>query len=221
MSRLNLNNEDYLNLMLIYGECSRVMNRAVRTFQERYPDRPKPSRDTIRRLIRNLREHGSFTKKVVKGKPVTDNEDNNINVMAYFTAYPVASLKEAVRDLDISSVSIFRILHKFKFHPYKNIRVQHLKQTDFAKRLELCETIMVKMQEDHDFLSKVIWTDEARITKNGIFNRRNCHYWSDSNPHAIRERSFQESWSFNIFCALRNDQVVAVHTYDENLTGNH
>ena len=44
-------------------------------------------------------------------------------------------------------------------------------------------------------------------------------FWSDSNPHVIREGKFQETWSFNVYCAIKNDSVVVVHIYDENLTG--
>ena len=221
MSRLNLTNEDYFNLLIIYGECDKVVSRTVRIFHERYPDRPRPSKDTLLRTIKNLKNHGSFRmSKVPHVKPVTGNEDNIVNIIGYFTAYPTSSLKEAIRDIGVSRSSILRVLHEFKFHPYSYIRVQQLKEEDYRKREQFCESILVKTQEENNFLEKIIWSDEAKITKNGIFNRRNCHYWCDSNPNASRERNFQESWSFNVYCAIRDDRVVAVHIYNENLTGN-
>ncbi|KAJ8962486.1 hypothetical protein NQ318_000874 [Aromia moschata] len=66
----------------------------------------------------------------------------------------------------------------------------------------------------------IIWSDEAKFTKNGVFNRRNSHYWSDYNVHPFRERNFQESWQFNAYCAIRNDGVLALEFYQDNLNAN-
>src|ERR1700712_1801278 len=112
MSRLLLSNEDYLNLVLIHGECDRVVNRTIRCFQQRYPDRPKPTKDTLYRIQKNLKDYGSFQKKVTnKARPVTKKEDNMVNVIAYFTAHSNASINDAERDLGLKRWSIFKILH--------------------------------------------------------------------------------------------------------------
>lgn len=220
MSRLLFTNEDYLNLILIHGECGKVIQRTLRCFQQRYPDRPKPSKDTVQRIMKNLIDSGSFKKKVVnKARPVTQNEDNQINVIAYFTAHPSASVKDAERDLGIKKSSILKILHNFKFHAFSLTRVHNVKETDYEKRIEFCETMLLKLQENNNFLDNFIWSDEAKINKNGIFNRRNIHYWSNANPHVCRERNFQESWSFNIYCAIKNDSILVLYIYNENLTG--
>ncbi|KAJ8949648.1 hypothetical protein NQ318_010066 [Aromia moschata] len=67
------------------------------------------------------------------------------------------------------------------------------------------------------FFDNIIWSDEATFTKNGVFNRHNSHYWSDYYLHPFRERNFQESWQFNAYCAIRNDGVVALEFYQDNL----
>jgi len=69
------------------------------------------------------------------------------------------------------------------------------------------------------FLDEIIWSDEAKFTKNGLFNRQNLRYWSDTNLHVFREENFQESWQFNVYCAVRNDGVVALEFYETNLNG--
>lgn len=220
MPKVLFSNEDYLNLMIIYGQCNKVIARTVRTFQERFPNRPRPTKDTVTRVLKNLGEHGTFRiTKIKKTKPISDNDVTQINVLAYFTANPTASLSEALRDIGVGRSSIWNILNKFKFHPYLYLPVQHLKDQDYLKRVQFCETLVIKIQEDEHFLDKIMWSDEAKITKNGLFNRHNSHFWSDSNLHVIREGKFQETWSFNVYCAIKNDSVVVVHIYDENLTG--
>lgn len=139
--------------------------------------------------------------------------------MAYFQAYPRASIRQAVLELGFSKDSIHRILKKHKFHPYSFSLVHSLKETDFRRRVNFCEFILTRFQENHLFLDNVIWSDEAKFTKNGLFNRHNSHYWSDSNSHEFQCTNFQERWHFNVYCALRNDGVVKLHFYEDNLNG--
>lgn len=219
MSRLGFSNEDYFNLLIIYGECDKVIKRACETYRSRYPDRPTPTHDTLTRLIHNCKTHGQFVKKQEKSKPVVDNEENEVTVLAYFRAYPENSLVDAERDVGIPVMSIQRILKKHKYHPYSFTLVQNLRAGDDQRRNDFCEFILIKIQEDEHFLQKLIWTDEAKFMKNGMFNRHNSHYWSDTNPHVFRERQFQGYWSFNVFAAIKNDGLLVVHFYDENLNG--
>lgn len=219
MARLELNNEDYLNLLLIHGECDRVVTRTCALFAIRYPDRPRPTRDTVKRILSNLTQFGCFKAKVKKVKPVVNNIDNEINVLGYYAAYPEASLRCGARDLGVPMTSIQRILKKHKFHPYSFSLVQSLKETDYNKRIEFAEFMLIKCQEDNEYLKNIIWCDESKFTKNGMFNRHNSHYWSEENQHLTRVRGFQERWNFNVFCAIRDNQVVALHFYDGNLNG--
>ena len=41
------------------------------------------------------------------------------------------------------------------------------------------------------FLSKILFTEEAGFTRDGIFNYHNIHVWCDVNPHAIHEAQYQ------------------------------
>lgn len=220
MARLGFSNEDFINLMLIYGECDKVFNRTCAVFIERYPEAPRPTPDTIRRMLFNCRTHGSFkTKKLRRIRPVIDDQINEVNVLAYFNAYPEASLRNAERDLDITYVSICRILKKHKFHPFSFQLVQHLRPEDYARRVHFCEWLLTRFQENDNFFNNIIWSDEAKFCKDGMFNRHNSHFWSIENPHVIRNRQYQEKWSFNVYCAIQNSSVVYLHFYDENLNG--
>lgn len=219
MARLGFSNEDFLNLLLIHGECGRINARTCRTFIERYPDKPRPTEFTLRNLLKNCVNEGKFRASIVKKKPVTDNEGNEINVLGYFEVNPTNSLREASRDLGLSLSSIQRILKKHKRHPFSFCNVQCLKPGDTQRRTEFCEWLLVKHQEDERFLENIIWTDESKFTKNGMYNRHNAHHWSDINPKLTRPIHHQDSWSFNVFCAIKFNRVVCVHIYEENLNG--
>jgi hypothetical protein len=96
---------------------------------------------------------------------------------------------------------------KHKWYPFKFYRVQHLKEHDLLRRVEFCE-FFYEMSGRCSFLKNIIWTDEAKFSKNGLFNRHNIHYWALENPRVVRERNFQESWQFNVFCAIKNNRVL-------------
>lgn len=217
--RLNYTHEDYLNLFIIYGECGKVITRTCDTFAIRYPQKQKPSVNTVRRIIEHFKTFGSVKTRVRRRKPVVDDENIEIAVLGYFAAYPTISTRQVALESGLSKTSILRILWKHNFHPYAFSIVQHLKETDFPRRVEFCQFVLLRSQENPFFLDNVIWSDEAKFTKNGVFNRRNSHFWSDSNVHPFREENFQESWQFNVYCAIRNDRVVALEFYQDNLNG--
>lgn len=215
---MSYSNEVILDLFFIHGESQRVVERTCRTFNEKYPHLPKMTRAKFRKLRNKFINYGSVNSKKKRAKLVTESDVNIINVLGFFHAYPRASIPSAVEALGISQSSIHRILKKNKMHNYKFTRVQALLPDDLQQRTNFCEMLLVKIQEDPNFLQKVIWTDEAKFTREGIFNTRNNHFWADNNPHMIRERSFQQQFSLNVYCLLK-DGRLNYKIYDNNLNG--
>jgi hypothetical protein len=68
-------------------------------------------------------------------------------------------------------------------HPYHLQRVQHLKPEGPPRRIAFCQWLLQKIDEEHNFLSIVLTTDEAGFTRDGVFNSHNTHIWSEENPH--------------------------------------
>lgn len=94
----NYSNRDVLNLFFIHGECNKILDRTCRTFNERYPNLPHMTKKKFRKIESNfLRFGNALTKKNVQ-KLVTNNEQNEINVLAYFNVHPNASVSAASVD---------------------------------------------------------------------------------------------------------------------------
>src|ERR1700712_5320216 len=117
----------------------------------------------------------------------------------------------------IDAVGCF--FYKKILFPYKIDIVQFLKDTDFQRRIQFCEWLLTKTQEDDNFLKTIIWSDESKSTKIGIFNRRNSHLWALEKPTEARVLNFQESWFFNVYCAIKDNEVAVLKFYDGNLNG--
>lgn len=64
--------------------------------------------------------------------------------------------------------------------------IRHLNQTDFLTRSEFYKWFLIKSQKDDNFTGHIIWSDETKFGKNGLFNTHNSHFWSDHNTHAVR-----------------------------------
>lgn len=215
----HFSNEDYVNMLLIHGECHRNVSRTCRLFAERYPNVDAPGRHTIRTLLKNCLEFGSFKPKVERIHPITNDVDIEATVLGYFHANPKASQGNAQRDLGVSESAVQRILKKHNWKPFKYHIVQELQIGDLEQRRSFCEFLLMKHQEDNNFLANIIWSDESKFTNRGMFNKHNTHYWSEQNPHLTREHYNQHFWSFNVYCAVKGNRILCVHIYDDNLNG--
>lgn len=209
-------NEELFNLFCIHGECNKIVSRTCRKFNGMYPHLPPMTEKKFRRYQNNFLRTGSVCAKKTKFAAVTANEDNEVSVLAYFEAYPRVSIATAEHDLGIPHSSIHRILRKHKMHSYKFVTVCALQEQDHQLRVEFCEMLLVRYQEDPNFLQNIIWTDESKFSHEGIFNRHNSHFWAQQNPHLVRERGFQNKFSFNVFAMLMNNKCC-YFIYNETL----
>lgn len=210
---------DYVDMLLIYGECQKNSRDARRLYQERFPERPTPSHRTFENVERRMRT-GSFPspKNSNHSRPVR-NEANTINVLALVAMNPHMSVRGISEEMNISRSSVQRILVNHGYHPFKIHLVQHLQPNDYQRRLEFIAFVSTQLHDDPNFLGKIMWSDESRFHNNGIVNRHNSHYWSTENPHWVRETHFQNIWGINVWCGLFNGRIIGPYFYEGTLTG--
>lgn len=211
--------DDYVNMVLLYGEARQNSREARRLYQERFPGRRLPSADTFRRVERRLRATGSFhALPPVRDAPVTSGnyEEAVQNAIAY---NPHTSSRAIGNELNISHVSVLRILHRHKFHPFHQQLHQELHGDDFQKRIEFSQWILQRVEADADFLMDILFSDESRFHNNGTVNRHNFHYWSVEIPHWIRGARFQVQWGVNVWCGIIGDKIIGPYFFEGNLTG--
>ena len=65
------------------------------------------------------------------------------------------------------------------------------KQNTITKHVELSHFCCV---DEPDFPRRILFTDEAKFTREGVFNSRNSHVWADENPNATRPHAFQQRY---------------------------
>lgn len=107
-----------------------------------------------------------------------------------------------------------RILKKHKWHPFKIGLVQQLWVGDSEKSLGFVTWLINKKDNEPLILNKILWSDESIFMTNGILNRKNGHYWSDENPHWVRESKFQTFFGVNVWCGIIGDQLIGPYFYE-------
>lgn len=212
-----LTNSHKVDLIEAYFLNYRSRDNALKWYQERYPDRVVPNRKIFDSLIKNLRQEGCFKPKR-KRPTIVNSEFITIAVLGYFEAYPKASLREAAETIGIHKSTVRKILKAHKYKCYIEGRlVQALLPGDKDRRLHFCNWYVAQTIRNRCFPNFIIWTDECNFSNNGMYNRRNNHYWSKINPLRTTETHNQIRFSFNCWCAILHNRIFAIKIYQGTL----
>ena len=96
-------------------------------------------------------------------------------------------------------------MHKrLKLYVYQVQILQELKPNDGPK-LSLPWKCSV-MEDDEDYLKRVMSTDEACFHASGKVNRHNMRIWGSKNPHVVIEH-LRNSPKVNVWCGLLYDRI--------------
>ncbi|XP_026825353.1 uncharacterized protein LOC113562003 [Ooceraea biroi] len=213
---MSYSNEEAYDMLLILGECRGTFSGAERLWRERYPDRTPHSRNVFSRLAKRIRTKGVIQPEHNKSRqihrPIRD--EKTAEILALVELNPHDSLRRRERDSGVSRDIIWRIMRANKFHPYRMSVHQALKYDDFQQRLAFCNWIR---QQPPDFHLKILFSDECTFKSNGSNNTWNCRYWSQVNPHWLREIDHQHVWKVNVWCGIIGSQIVGPIFFEENL----
>lgn len=209
--------QEQFDLLEAYFLNYKSITLALRWYAERYPQRQIPSAGVFTRMVENLKSEGSY-KKRIPGRPQQNNLDFELSILIYFEAFPETSSRVVANEVGTSHTRVLKVLRKYGYKCYRDGRlVQALHPLDPERRLHFCQTMQTEIAQNPNFLDRIIWSDETNFSNNGMYNRRNNHYWSTENPFRVRETNNQIRFSFNCWCGIMKNRVVLVHLYEGHL----
>lgn len=213
-------NAEAYDMLNMYFQSLENAVIASREYAMRFPQRRHYSREVFSRLARRLRETGNV-QPIQRPLRIrrTRNEVNIINVLAYVQYDPTLSTRKISLDLGVPKTNVHEILQTNSMHPYHIVLHQALNDTDYDRRLDFCHWLLNMIRENPNFLSRILWTDEATFTNAGGVNLHNMHYWSEQNPHWMRQVDFQNRWSLNVWCGILEEKIIGPHFFDQTLNG--
>ena len=126
---------------------------AQREFRRRFPGRPTPTAQTLRRLATNLEEYGTTRDVARSGGPRSARYAENIAAVAEDVELsPKTSTRSRASQLASSRSSLRRILVKdLRMFPYKVQSVHQLLPVDRQTRVTYAQAILNFEDEVDDF----------------------------------------------------------------------
>ncbi|KFM68972.1 hypothetical protein X975_03850, partial [Stegodyphus mimosarum] len=64
-----------------------------------------------------------------------------------------------------------------------------------------------KIEDDAEFLKRIMFSDEASFHLSGIVKHHNVCIWVSENPHEYREAQ-RHTLKVNVWCGLMHDRVI-------------
>lgn len=210
---------EYVDMMLVFGESGRNRRNARTLYAERFPERRLPSGRTFQYVEMKMRQGVFPTARHTHHQRGARTQENEVDALAYVVIFPHVSVRSLAQELHVSKSTVHRILKAHKYRPFKIHLNQELRPDDFERRLTFIAHIQALMDENPNILNRILWSDESHFHNNGVVNRHNSHYWSVENPHWVRQARFQTRWGVNVWCGLFNGRFIGPYFYDGTLTG--
>uniref|UniRef100_A0A158P5N4 DUF4817 domain-containing protein n=1 Tax=Tetranychus urticae TaxID=32264 RepID=A0A158P5N4_TETUR len=197
-----------------------ALRLAKKAWNQRYL---KIAPGTFRHLYKVYREYGAVQYQRKRERVVrTEEAIENVRNIASKAAQDGLSLS-ASRIASLASMShttAWRILRQdLKLKPY-HIKLMHkLNEDDFDRRVEWCDSVLVRLEDQDDLLGRIIWTDEAIFSLSQTVNRHNCVYWDSSNPNRTFEADNLGSEKIMVWCGVWAEGRIGPYFYTENVKG--
>lgn len=132
-------------------------------------------------------------------------------VLEQVEANPGISIRKVTLRKNVPKSSICEILYQQLLWPYHLQRVQQLKPQDLQPRLEYSQSMRMQFRQSRNFLVKVLFTDEAGVTREGTVTFHNNYIWAEKNPKAIFEVWFHNRFAANVCAGILGEQLIGLY----------
>lgn len=218
MERLTLNEK--IEMVRLVGDNVRSARDAAREFNNRHPDRHPVSSGTVNKVNQIFNQTGAVSKNILKSQNLHRPLRNNDVILNYFINNPQTSLRNASLILNIPKENIRRCLVKNKIKPFKPKFLHTLEPGDEERRMEFCLWLQGEYLNNRNYLSQILFSDEATFTTNGIISSQNSRHWASINPNWVINCKRQYSQKTNVWCGILHDRIIGPFFFDRNLNGN-
>lgn len=208
--------QERVELIRLVGDGTRTFREAANEFNRRHPER-NINHVTVAKINRFFDQHGTVDRLLNQHRN-RETRSNQI-IIDYFNDNPHSSLRGASRNLNISKSYIWKCLKKAGKKPFKPRFLHTLEAGDTELRMEFCLWMQGMYLENPEFLKRIMYTDEATFTTNGVVSSQNIRLWSEDNPHWVIECKRQYSSKVNVFCGILNEKIIGPYFFYENLNG--
>ena len=105
-------------------------------------------------------------------------------------------------------MAVRRALRQKNFRPFHFQRVEDLQEVDFAPRLQFANWILRLEREQENFAKRILFTDHAIFTREGVFNYQSSVHWDPNHPHVINPFLYRDPFGVNVWFGIVSDNLI-------------
>lgn len=217
---MDYSKSELVDMVYVLGESQKNCLLAQRLYRMKYPARRQPTRLSFENLMERFASTGSvdYVKRKVVNKK-TSNQGKELEILLHIEENPHVSSRQIAAASETSQSTVNRTTRKYKYHPYHIELHQELRNDDFERRVNFCQWISAQLEINPNFLSYIMFSDEATFRSNGAVNRHNMHYYALDNPFWIRRMQNQNHWSINVWCGILHNRIIGLYFSNTPLSG--
>jgi len=212
--------EDKILMIQNYFENKKSVSAAIRKFcNEKKIKKSKdyPSYSTVNRLITKFLSTGSVANLKQSGRPLV-GEDKVQQIKCIIDEANSSGKLISVRTLAVETAiptsTVYKILtRELSLYPYKYSLVQTLSSAAITSRLLFCQEFIKKMENDVDYLERILFTDECNFYVNGFVNKQNVRFWGSEKPN-LRIEKAPFCQKVTVWCGISYRFVVGPFFFD-------
>ncbi|XP_043467051.1 uncharacterized protein LOC122501559 [Leptopilina heterotoma] len=199
--------KEYLQMIQCHALSGGNCHRAAQLYREKYPDNQRfPGHQVITRTMIRINEGGPIKpdNKNISGRPRSRRTaEVEEKILEYVREHPRTGLRAVAKKYGVSYSMAQATVKEAKLHDYSFRRVHTLSHRfDRKRRLKFCKWLVKRHERDPTFINNILFTDECRFAREGPFNYRNEHYWSDRNLFLEMPHSHQEKFSVHLWAGI-------------------
>ena len=139
-------------------------------------------------------------------------------ILERFTTSPRKSATLCARKTWVSRTIVRRYLKAFTCKVHVPRLLHAINDDDPNCRIQFCECFQQIVNEDEEFVPKIVWSDEAIFKLNGTVNRNNCVYWAPENLHVNVGKAVNLP-VLNVWCGLSARVLIGPFFFEGTITG--
>ncbi|GFX65115.1 DUF4817 domain-containing protein [Trichonephila clavipes] len=172
-------NEEYCDMVLLYGQCNRNKRGVARLYAIKFPGRRHPSHCTIARAVQRLYKTGNCHRRI----PLSRATPSSLripadDVLGYTLAHPESSVRNISKACSYSKSAVWNTLDTYVAYSFCPVLAQELMPRDQEHPFDFYNFVLNTLDENSDFWNEVLWLDECQFSRKGTINAQNMHYWS-------------------------------------------
>ena len=166
-----------------------------------------PGRNTILKWVTTFKRAGNVLKCKPQGRNRTMRTPENIERVRVDTMWSAnRSVRLRAASLGMHKSTVRRILRNdLSFHPYKIQVCQELLPGNYQQRVNFSQ-LMIELMDNNDEMI-LFMSDEAHFHLSGYVNKRNCRYWSPTNPEILHQDPLH-SPKVTVWCAVSPTTII-------------